>query len=188
MLCLLAGPVPSWAQDMDSVGPRPVGTPPTREPQHARSSSPQESSGGSPFFSVAAGASNSMGFGGGMGIVVPIAYSPMEVGQGGVGIHAAGVVGLFGTKVDLGVEWGAYTMLDGKPWMRSGHVGVGVMGARLGPSWLRQWAALSGDLETPRNMMGAELAVSLLGTVQLGYYRSRDRAEDLVSIGLGFGL
>ncbi len=119
---------------------------------------------------------------------MPIAYSPMEVGQGGVGMHAAGAVGLFGTKVDLGVEWGAYRMLDGKPWTRSGYVGVGVMGVRLGASWLRQWATLSGDPETPRNMLGAELALSLLGTAQLGYYRSTDRAGDLVSIGLGFGL
>lgn len=178
--------MPSWAQDMDSVGPR--AAPPSLQPQRAEPASPQESSGGSPFLSLAVGASNSLGVGGGGGLVVPIAYSPMEVGQGGVGIHAAGGIGLLGTKVELGVEWGAYTMLDGKPWTRSGHVGVGVMGARLGASWLRQWATLSGDPETPRNMLGAELAVSLLGTVQLGTYRSRDGAEDLVSIGLGFGL
>jgi hypothetical protein len=170
LLGLLARPMPSSAQDTDSVDPRPA------------------SSGGHPFFSLAVGASNNLGIGGAGGLVVPIAYSPMEVGQGGFGMHAAGGIGLLGTKVDLGVEWGAYAMLDGKPWTRSGYVGVGVMGARLGASWLRQWAALSGDLETPRNMMGAELAVSLLGTVQLGYYRSRDRAENLVSIGLGFGL
>jgi hypothetical protein len=141
-----------------------------------------------PFFTLALGASNSLGISGAAGLVAPVAYGPLEVGQGGVGIRAAGSVGLFGTKVDLGVEWGGYTMLDGKPWSRSGYVGVGVMGARLSASWLRQWATLSGAPDTPRNMLGAEAALSLLGTVQVGYYRTPDNAEGLASIGLGVGL
>jgi len=129
-----------------------------------------------------------MGIGGAAGLVVPLHYGPLEVGQGGLGAHASSGIGLFGTKVDLGVEWGAYAMLDGKPWTRSGYVGVGVMGARLSASWLRQWSTLSGDPQTPRSMLGAELAVSLLGSMQVGYYRGADNAEELVSIGLGFGL
>ena len=161
--------------------------PPSRQAQSAAPSL-GESLGGGPFFTLALGASNSLGISGAAGVVVPVAYDALEVGQGGVGIHAAGGIGLFGTKVDLGVEWGAYTMLDGKSWTRTGHVGVGVMGARLSASWLRQWSTLSGDPETPRNMLGAELAVSLLGTVQVGCYRRADDAEGLVSIGLGFGL
>jgi hypothetical protein len=37
-------------------------------------------------------------------------------------------------------------------------------------------------------MLGAELALSLLGTVQVGYYRSLSDGEALVSLGLGVGL
>jgi hypothetical protein len=186
---VLADSLPARAQDPGSASGRPAPRSVIPPPRHQTdTSSTDEPAGGGPFVTLALGTSNSLGISGAAGFVVPVVYGPLELGQGGLGVHAAGGVGLFGTKADLGVEWGGYTMLDGKPWTRTGHVGVGVMGARLSASWLRQWATLSGNPQTPRNMLGAELALSLLGTVQVGYYRSLSDGEALVSLGLGVGL